>query len=698
VVPADGRLNTANYSATVTSVAWPATNDGREPTPGRRFVRFSLEVAAAGQSVSPTSPTPTLAAALRWDATSHPLSVSSLDDELQDGSSSSASASYVASVPSDTHDVDLVLSEGSFSQSLDLWTLRRVPPAPAILYRDPSQTTISATAPGPTTLSLANPADGFTSTATLTLQSATLGFFAPSGTTLSPNPDQAVLSVVLDAEFPDDPGDPAASGHYLGSTAPLPAGLLTFTPSGASAVPATLSDAGDTTGKGNSDDGLFDATYSFLVPATLSSGTLEVAAGSFTGAEFTLYTAESGTTTLEVSAPASLALSFAPPVTEAAQRTPPWVGQPAPPTAVAPSSGSQASAGSGGTHGFPIWAAVVILLVVAAGVALVERRRRSGHLAAAVPSAAAPSAATPSADAPTRAPSPVPSRAAPVVPVAQDDEVPGPDSNSDTGDAFGGAAAPNPVVADSAAQSAQTMGQTKAVHFVGPRRFVGFSENSSRILEATLTYLVCHDSHHLSADQIALGMWPYGRSRGDATRKTIQNNASALRNWIGAEHLPDAAVAGGYLIEGIDTDWAAIERLSREAQTIGAETARALRSEALELVRGLPFEGLSGDGYDWIEYEDLVASVTVPIVRCAQDHGHDLYEAGDFSGAEAAARAGLRAARSEFDLWELGARAIHARGDRRGLEAWWRAAARELEPADIERIRRSLGHDGPPES
>jgi hypothetical protein len=242
------------------------------------------------------------------------------------------------------------------------------------------------------------------------------------------------------------------------------------------------------------------------------------------------------------------------------------------------------------------------------------------------------------------------------------------------------------------------MGQTKAVHFVGPRRFVGFSENSSRILEATLTYLVCHDSHHLSADQIALGMWPYGRSRGDATRKTIQNNASALRNWIGAEHLPDAAVAGGYLIEGIDTDWAAIERLSREAQTIGAETARALRSEALELVRGLPFEGLSGDGYDWIEYEDLVASVTVPIVRCAQDHGHDLYEAGDFSGAEAAARAGLRAARSEFDLWELGARAIHARGDRRGLEAWWRAAARELEPADIERIRRSLGHDGPPES
>ena len=91
--------------------------------------------------------------------------------------------------------------------------------------------------PGPTTLALANPADGFTSVATLTLQSATLGFFAPSGTTLSPNPDQAVLSVVLDAEFPNDPGDPAGSGHYLGSTTPLPASMLTFTPTGAARCP-----------------------------------------------------------------------------------------------------------------------------------------------------------------------------------------------------------------------------------------------------------------------------------------------------------------------------------------------------------------------------------------------------------------------------------------------------------------------------
>ncbi len=107
---------------------------------------------------------------------------------------------------------------------------RRVPPSPTVLYRDPTQTSITGAAAGPATLSLSNPSDGFTSSADVTLQSATLGFFAPSGTTLSPNPDQAVLSVVLDGEFPNDPNDPAGSGHYLGATAPLPASLLSFTP------------------------------------------------------------------------------------------------------------------------------------------------------------------------------------------------------------------------------------------------------------------------------------------------------------------------------------------------------------------------------------------------------------------------------------------------------------------------------------
>ena len=660
------------------SPRWP----GRRPTTAKSPRRAGASCASPsrsaplGQSASPTSPAPTLGAALRWDGTSHPLSVSSLDDELQERQRFERARPPTRRASPTTPTTSTSCSaKGSFSQSFDLWTLRRVPRRPPSSTATRPRRRSAARRPGRPRWRCPIPADGFTSSATLTLQSATLGFFAPSGTTLAPNPDQAVLSVVLDAEFPNDPDDPAGSGHYLGATTPLPASLLTFTPTGASAVPATLSDAGDTTGKGNSDDGLFDATYSFLVPATLSTGTLEVAAGSFSGAEFTLYTAESGTTTLDISAPATLALSFPAPVAEAAQRTPPWVGQPDPPTAVASSApGSHEPGGSSGSHGFPIWAAIVILLVIAAGVVLFERRRRSGHLAA----------ADLSADESAVAPSPAPSPAAPVVPAGTGRGSPGSDATSDTATAVDDAAvaapgavgaqgAPEagaPIAADSSAESAQT----KAVNFVGPRRFVGFSENSSRILEATLTYLLCHDAHHLSADQIALGMWPYGRSRGEATRKTIQNNASALRNWIGAEHLPDAAVAGGYLIEGIDTDWAAIERLSREAQTVEPRRPGPCAPRPSSSSAAFPSRASAGDGYDWIEYEGLVGTVTVSHRdRCARDSGHrPLREPATSRGAEDAARAGLRGARAEFVLWELGARAIDARGDRRALEAWWR--------------------------
>ena len=151
-----------------------------------------------------------------------------------------------------------------------------------------------------------------------------------------------------------------------------------------------------------------------------------------------------------------------------------------------------------------------------------------------------------------------------------------------------------PVTTPTAAADSESE-QPLAINILGRRQLVGFPTNGGTpVLEALATYLVCHDSHHLSADQIALGMWPLGRPRGDVSRKTIHNYLSGLRGWIGAEHLPDAASAGGYLIEGIESDWATLQRLAREADTVDAESARALRTEALELVRGRPFEGLSG--------------------------------------------------------------------------------------------------------
>jgi hypothetical protein len=693
VVPGDGRLTTPDYHAMVTAVAWPVRNGTQEPTTGRRFVRFTLEVSAPNQSASPTSPAPSLGAALRWNGTSHALSLTSIDDELQagaGGSSDSASASYLASVPNDTHDVDLVLSEATFSQSFDLWTLRRVPPSPAVLYRDPTQTAITGTSAVPATLSLSNPTDGFTSSADVTLQSATLGFFAPPGTTLSPNPDQAVLSVALDGEFPTDPSDPTGSGHYLGSTAPLPASMLSFSLRGGTSAPATISGVGDTTGKGNSDDGLFDATYSFLVPATLTSGTLEVAAGSFTGAEFTLYTAERGTSTIDISQPATLALTFRAPVAAAIQRTPPWVGQPDPPTSAA-STSPGATSGSGGPYhaaGFPLWVAIVVLVVFAFLAVLFERWRRSTRLATA--STASPLIAV-SDPAPPSASVPL------VVTEPENVEVPGPETTSwsdrvddpEAADDVRPAAAA--VVATDLTRAGATSEGSAALHVLGPSEVLGLEIDSDwALLMELFRYLVFHDHRHLKAAQIAIGLCP-GGSR-DLDEKTVRNALTRLRRCIGPKHLPQATSAG-YLIEGIGSDCVTFQRLSRQADTAGGEEAISLRKEALALVRGAPFEDVNDE---WIDAERIRSNLVVSIVTCATRLATDLLEAERPAEAEEAASAGLRGAPRHYVLWEIGAWAIGDQSDRGLLELWMTDANANLDEEDYARLERSAAdHLGP---
>jgi hypothetical protein len=654
-MPADGRLNTPDFDAKVTAVSWPATNDGQEPTPGRRFVRFTLEVSAPGQSASPTSPTPTLNAALRWGATSHPLSLTSIDDELGAGSGSNASASYMATVPNDTHDVDLVFSEGTFSQTFDLWTLRRVPPSPAVLYRDPTHTSIAASVPAPTTLSLSNPTDGFTSSATVTLQSASLGFVAPSGTGLSPSPDQAVLSVVLDGEFPNNPNDPTGSGHYLGAEQPLPGSMLSFTPSGAAAVPATISNTGDTNGKGSSDDGLFDATYSFVVPATLTSGTLAVAAGPFTGAEFTLYTAETGTTSLDVAALSTLALSFPAPVAAATQSTPPWVGRPDPPTSAAPSNAlashhSSPSSPSNGLPPLPIWLAILFLALLVLAFVLVQRRRARSRLAPTT-SGTGPEVGDGVA---TMAP------AATLVDARAPDEA-------------------DVVVARNGRRELDVM---------GPLVMRPVPEGLEPRIVSLYAFLVMHMDRAMTVDEIQVRCKPEAGA-GDLNRKTVLNNLSTLRLWLGNEHFPEAKDRT-YRLRDIDCDWLTFRRLDAEADHATGDEATALRTEALALVRGLPFEGMTDEQYPWIEGEHLASDLTVAIARCAATLAATHMIAGAFAEAERAASLGLRGAPDDFELWAIGAKSFDARADRTGLRRWMRKANKELVADDVARILATL--------
>ena len=671
VTPSDGRLRGQDFAASVTSVAWPAqaTVAGRsvEAPPGHRFVVFALSLSENSASITPAG-TPPVSAEVIWGTSSTPLSLTAIENQILAAGSGngwpSGTGQFTVAVPNTTHAVDLVVSEGSFSQSFDLWTLRRTPPTPAVLYRDPSTPTLSGTGGAPATLVLSNPSDGFSSSASVTLQSAALGYFPPSGAASAPlSPDQAVLSVVLDAEFPNNPNDPTGSGHYLGSQAPLPASLVTFTPSGGAAVSATESGAGVNTGKGNNDDGLFDATYSFVVPATLSTGTISVGTGSFSGAEFTLYTAEQGSTTLDVTSPMTLPISFPTVPAEATQKTPPWVGQPLPPTAD-PGSGSGSSGSGTRSGGFPIWLAVLAVAILAGGVVIVQKRRHRTPTPAT--SGSAPAVAADSSFAATVAADRPPLRGS----------------------------EPAPQGVPEAPEEATTL----AINVLGPRQIVGpLHKPMRRIVEELLVYLVLHKRRHLRVGQILLGMWPTGSTREEVTEKTLRNYLYELRGAIGPEHLPDASGTDGYLIEGVATDWERFERLEREADAIGGAPAVELRTEALTLVRGQPFEDLPEGAYDWVSEERLDTHMIVAIAACARALATDRFEAKEFVAAHEAAASGLRGARHESDLWLIGARALAAREDRTALGHWMADASRYLDAAEIARIEALLRPDHDPD-
>jgi hypothetical protein len=82
--------------------------------------------------------------------------------------------------------------------------------------------------------------------------------------------------------------------------------------------------------------------------------------------------------------------------------------------------------------------------------------------------------------------------------------------------------------------------------------------------------------------------------------------------------------------------------------------------------------------------------MTVAIAACALTLANEHLGAGDHADAEVAARAGLLGAPDDNELWEIGARALDAAGERTALRRWLAHAAVHLEPSDVARIEQAL--------
>jgi DNA-binding SARP family transcriptional activator len=215
------------------------------------------------------------------------------------------------------------------------------------------------------------------------------------------------------------------------------------------------------------------------------------------------------------------------------------------------------------------------------------------------------------------------------------------------------------------------------VRILGPVEIAGASREFTRAWAIELIVYLSMHRNGASSEQWATALWP-DRVMAAAS---LHSTASAARRSLGVsrageDHLPRAH---GRLALGptVGSDWNHFVELA-------GRPAPESWCEALELIRGRPFEGLRAP--DWVLLEGIAANVEAVIVDLAGRYAEHCLSLGDPNGAQWAARQGLRASAYDERLYRVLMRAAEAAGHPAGVESVMaelvHLVAEDVEPYD----------------
>ena len=215
------------------------------------------------------------------------------------------------------------------------------------------------------------------------------------------------------------------------------------------------------------------------------------------------------------------------------------------------------------------------------------------------------------------------------------------------------------------------------VRVLGPIAVVGASRPFTRAWAVELIVYLAMHRNGASSDQWASALWP-DRIMAAAS---LHSTASAARRSLGVsasgeDHLPRAH---GRLSLGrsVGSDWSRFVQLSKRSDPTSWR-------EALELIRGRPFDGLRAP--DWVLLEGIAANIEATIVDLASRHAEYCLSVGDPGGAEWSARQGLQVSAYDERLYRILLRAADAAGNPAGVESVMaelvRLVAEDVEPYD----------------
>jgi len=215
------------------------------------------------------------------------------------------------------------------------------------------------------------------------------------------------------------------------------------------------------------------------------------------------------------------------------------------------------------------------------------------------------------------------------------------------------------------------------VRILGPIEIEGASRPFTRAWAVELIVYLAMHRNGASSDQWATALWP----DKIMAAASLHSTASAARRSLGVSSLGDDHLprAHGRLSLGpsVGSDWTHFAAL---AERPDPDCWR----EALELIRGRPFEGLRAP--DWVLLEGIAANVEAVVVDLATRYAEYRLSAGDPGGAEWSARQGLRVSAYDERLYRILLRAADAAGNPAGVETVMtelvRLVADDVEPYD----------------
>jgi hypothetical protein len=171
------------------------------------------------------------------------------------------------------------------------------------------------------------------------------------------------------------------------------------------------------------------------------------------------------------------------------------------------------------------------------------------------------------------------------------------------------------------------------------------------------------------------------------TQKTFLNYVSRARQFIGVVHLPEAQNGSGYVLANAICDWREFRTLAMTAERSPLSESIILRRKALEIIRGVPFDGDTTPYFDWSITQKYVTSMIEGVTKVADTLQRDLVVAGDLDGAEWAIRQAMKLAPTELPLWRALVDICDARNDDNVMSRFWVEAEHDLWPKAVEELR-----------